>query len=61
MKLIRKNKFKFTGLANVIYNGIPDWLYSSTPELHSETLAFSPDGLYLSFISFNDTQVKEYK
>lgn len=45
----------------MIYNGIPDYLYSTTPELQSETLAFSPDGLYLAYLTFNDTQVKEYK
>ena len=50
-----------TGQDGVLYNGIPNWLYSNTPELLSETLAFSPDGLYLSFFTFNDSLVKEYQ
>ncbi|XP_037032267.1 inactive dipeptidyl peptidase 10-like isoform X3 [Bradysia coprophila] len=50
-----------TGKEGVIYNGIPDWLYSNTPELKSDTLLFSTDGSYLSFLSFNDSQVKKYE
>lgn len=50
-----------TGKEGVIYNGIPDWLYSHTPELKSDTLAFSTDGSYLSFLSFNDSQVSKYE
>ncbi|GAB0091286.1 inactive dipeptidyl peptidase 10 [Sergentomyia squamirostris] len=50
-----------TGKQGVIYNGIPNWMYSNISELRSETLEFSPDGLYLAYLSFNDTQVKEYR
>ncbi|XP_059618218.1 inactive dipeptidyl peptidase 10 isoform X3 [Phlebotomus argentipes] len=50
-----------TGKKGVIYNGIPNWLYSNISDLKSDAVAFSPDGLYLSFLSFNDTQVKEYR
>ncbi|XP_055713714.1 inactive dipeptidyl peptidase 10 isoform X2 [Phlebotomus papatasi] len=50
-----------TGKKGVIYNGIPNWMYSNISDLRSDTIAFSPDGLYLSFLSFNDTQVKEYR
>lgn len=50
-----------TGEKGVIYNGIPDWMYSNIPELKSETLAFSPDGMFLSFLMFNDSLVKEYQ
>lgn len=49
------------GLDGVIYNGIPDWLYTNTPELKSDTLAFSPDGTYLAFLSFNDSAVDPYE
>lgn len=45
----------------VVYNGIPDWLYSNTPELAGDTLAFSPDGGHLSFLSFNDSDVDKYE
>lgn len=51
----------FLGKEGVIYNGIPDWLYSHTPELKSDTLAFSTDGSYLSFLSFDDSQVSKYE
>lgn len=50
-----------TGKTNVIYNGIPDWFYLNVPELKSETVAFSSDGSYLSYLTFNDTWVNEYK
>lgn len=49
------------GVDGVIYNGIPDWLYLNTPELRSDTLAFSSNGSYLSYLSFNDSQVNEYE
>lgn len=44
-----------------IYNGVPDWLYESEILKTSHTLWFSPDGLYLMYLSFNDTLVEEYK
>lgn len=51
----------WTGKKGLIYHGIPDWFYANTPELKSETIAFSADGAYLSFLSFNDTNVNEYR
>lgn len=50
-----------TGKPGVIYNGIPDWFYSNVPSLKSETIAFSSDGSYLSYLTFNDTLVNQYK
>ncbi|KAJ6648221.1 Inactive dipeptidyl peptidase 10 [Pseudolycoriella hygida] len=50
-----------TGEKGVIYNGVADWLYANTPELKSSTLAFSTDGSYLSFLSFNDSLVSKYE
>ncbi|XP_049310132.1 inactive dipeptidyl peptidase 10 isoform X1 [Bactrocera dorsalis] len=52
-----------TGRAGVVYNGIPDWTYENVPELNgrSSGLAFSPDGLFLAFLTFNDSDVNEYK
>lgn len=50
-----------TGKQGVIYNGIADWFYANTPDLKSDTVAFSSDGSYLSYISFNDTEVQEYR
>lgn len=49
-----------TGKDGIIYNGIPDWVYSNTPELKSDTLSFSLDGSYLSFLTFNDSDVNKY-
>lgn len=50
-----------TGRAGVIYNGVPDWFYANVPDLKSETIAFSKDGSFLSYFTFNDTLVNQYK
>ncbi|XP_037029793.1 inactive dipeptidyl peptidase 10-like isoform X2 [Bradysia coprophila] len=50
-----------TGNEGVIYNGIPDWLYSNVPELKTDTVAFSTDATYLSYLSFNDSLVSKYE
>lgn len=52
-----------TGAAGIFYNGVPDWTYENVPELESKrsSLAFSPDGMFLAFFSFNDSEVNEYK
>lgn len=50
-----------SGEMGVVYNGIPDWMYSHTPELASETITFSPDGSYLSYLMFNDSLVQKYE
>lgn len=48
------------GTPNVIYNGIPDWVYEEEV-LGSDAAAwFSPDGNYLAYASFDDTNVREY-
>ncbi|XP_062141261.1 inactive dipeptidyl peptidase 10 isoform X1 [Drosophila sulfurigaster albostrigata] len=52
-----------TGAAGVFYNGVPDWTYENVPELESRrsSIAFSPDSHFLAFLSFNDSEVNEYK
>jgi Dipeptidyl peptidase IV (DPP IV) N-terminal region len=50
-----------TGKKDSILNGIPDWLYSNTPDLSGDTLAFSSNGGYLSFLSFNISNVQKYE
>ncbi|KAG4079916.1 hypothetical protein HA402_006228 [Bradysia odoriphaga] len=50
-----------TGNEGIIYNGIPDWLYSNVPELKTDTVAFSTDATYLSYLSFNDSLVSKYE
>ncbi|KAH8373231.1 hypothetical protein KR009_008032 [Drosophila setifemur] len=51
------------GAGGVVYNGVPDWTYENVPELESRrsSMEFSPDGLYLAFITYNDSDVNEYK
>lgn len=43
-----------------IFNGVPDWLYETEILKTSHTVWFSRDGVYLMFLSFNDTGVGEY-
>lgn len=45
----------------MLYNGVPDWLYENEILKTSHTVWFSPNSLYLLYITFNDTQVGEYK
>ncbi|XP_016962897.1 inactive dipeptidyl peptidase 10 isoform X2 [Drosophila biarmipes] len=49
--------------SGVVFNGVPDWTYENVPELESRrsSMQFSPDGLYLAFLSYNDSEVNEYK
>ncbi|XP_017056243.1 inactive dipeptidyl peptidase 10 isoform X2 [Drosophila ficusphila] len=51
------------GTGGVVFNGVPDWMYENVPELESRksSMEFSPDGLYLAFLSYNDSEVNEYK
>jgi hypothetical protein len=50
-----------TGKLNILYNGVPDWLYENEILKTSHTVWFSPNSLYLLYITFNDTMVGEYK
>jgi len=38
-------------------------MYENVPELESRrsSMEFSPDGLFLAFLSYNDSEVNEYK
>ncbi|XP_063707087.1 inactive dipeptidyl peptidase 10 [Culicoides brevitarsis] len=54
------NRITKNGFHSKILNGIPDWLYSNEKDLRGKTLAFSPNGKYLSYLSFNITHVKSY-
>lgn len=48
------------GVPGVIYYGIPDWVYEEEV-LGSDAAAwFSPDGKYLAYASFNDTEVETF-
>ncbi|EAA12145.6 AGAP000848-PA, partial [Anopheles gambiae str. PEST] len=50
-----------SGRDGPVLNGVPDWLYSNVLELKGPSLLFSPDGQYLSFLSFNLSGVQEYQ
>jgi len=43
----------------LVFYGQPDWVYEEEFEL-SETLFFSPDGRYLVFFRFNESEVPRY-
>ncbi|XP_055588081.1 inactive dipeptidyl peptidase 10 isoform X2 [Uranotaenia lowii] len=49
------------GKNDFVLNGVPDWLYSNVEELRSASLMFSPDGQYLSYLSFNVSNVHQYQ
>lgn len=48
------------GVPGVVYNGVPDWVYEEEVIEKRFTLWFSPDGEYLAYLSFNDTEVPVY-
>ncbi|XP_014238401.1 venom dipeptidyl peptidase 4 isoform X1 [Trichogramma pretiosum] len=49
----------FDGQLQEIYNGVPDWVYEEEVFGSDKTLWFAPNGEYLAFATFNDTQVPE--
>ncbi|GAU96755.1 hypothetical protein RvY_08152-2 [Ramazzottius varieornatus] len=44
----------------VIYNGIPDWLYEEEILSSDHAVWWSPDSKYLAYLSFNDTEVQTF-
>uniref|UniRef100_A0A1A9V2A1 Peptidase S9 prolyl oligopeptidase catalytic domain-containing protein n=1 Tax=Glossina austeni TaxID=7395 RepID=A0A1A9V2A1_GLOAU len=46
-----------TGYANLIYNGIPDWLYQEEIFDRPEAIWASADGTHFMYATFNDTNV----
>lgn len=47
--------------ADGVFSGVPDWLYESELLPTDHALWFSPDGMNLLYLSFNDTLVEDYK
>ncbi|XP_043206770.1 venom dipeptidyl peptidase 4-like isoform X1 [Amphibalanus amphitrite] len=50
-------KVTSTGINNVVYNGIPDWVYEEEVIGEDNTIWFSEDGKMMAYASFNDTNV----
>ncbi|CAH1163711.1 unnamed protein product [Phaedon cochleariae] len=50
-----------SGRPGVVFNGVPDWLYENYILKTSHAIWFSPDGIYLLYVAFNDSVVGEYK
>ncbi|KAG5325464.1 VDDP4 peptidase, partial [Pseudoatta argentina] len=48
-----------SGEANIVFNGIPDWVYEEEVFGSATAMWFSPDGQHLAFATFNDTVVKD--
>ncbi|KAL0119761.1 hypothetical protein PUN28_007890 [Cardiocondyla obscurior] len=48
-----------SGEPGIVYNGIPDWVYEEEVFGSPIGMWYSPDGRYLAFATFNDTQVKD--
>lgn len=51
-----------TGQADVYYNGVPDWLYQEEIFSPESNIALwpSPDGSYILFASFNDSDCRSF-
>ncbi|XP_078344654.1 dipeptidyl peptidase 4-like isoform X2 [Oculina patagonica] len=50
-----------SGMEHKIFNGIPDWVYQEEVLNSDHALWFSPEGRYLAYVQFNDTQVNWYQ
>ncbi|XP_072941635.1 venom dipeptidyl peptidase 4 [Epargyreus clarus] len=49
------------GVVNVIYNGIPDWVYEEEVFTSNNAIWFSNDGTRLAYATFDDTNVRIMK
>ncbi|ENN82878.1 hypothetical protein YQE_00752, partial [Dendroctonus ponderosae] len=50
-------RLTFTGQPDVVFNGVPDWLYQEDVLQSQEALWPSYDGTHLLYATFNDTEV----
>ncbi|XP_068083268.1 venom dipeptidyl peptidase 4 [Anabrus simplex] len=50
-----EHKLTETGIFNVIYHGVPDWVYEEEVFSSNSALWFSPNGQKLAYASFNDS------
>nr|XP_057941841.1 dipeptidyl peptidase 4-like isoform X2 [Doryrhamphus excisus] len=47
----------FDGKENLVFNGIPDWVYEEEMFSSNQGLWWSPGGKYVAYIQLNDTEV----
>ncbi|XP_074657639.1 inactive dipeptidyl peptidase 10-like isoform X2 [Tubulanus polymorphus] len=55
------NRITTTGVKGTVYNGIPDWLYEEEILDSGKAFWWSPQGTYLCYAMFDDTQVPLYE
>jgi dipeptidyl-peptidase-4 len=49
----------FDGKENHVINGLPDWVYEEELDI-SKTFTWSPNGKYLAYMRFDESDVKEF-
>ncbi|XP_058508449.1 dipeptidyl peptidase 4 isoform X2 [Solea solea] len=52
-----RQQITFTGVENLIFNGVPDWVYEEEMFSSPQALWWSPGGKYVAYAEFNDTEV----
>ncbi|XP_037033924.1 dipeptidyl peptidase 4 isoform X2 [Bradysia coprophila] len=50
-------RITYSGLPDLVYNGVPDWLYQEEIYSTPEAIWSSQDGSHIMYASFNDTNV----
>lgn len=48
------------GVEDVIFNGVPDWVYEEEVIKNDNVIWFSPDGNKLAYLNINDVQVETF-
>ncbi|XP_019867181.1 venom dipeptidyl peptidase 4 isoform X2 [Aethina tumida] len=48
------------GEPNIVYNGVPDWVYEEEVLASGSALWFSPDGNKIAFAQFSDKKVQDF-
>jgi len=59
LKTGKETQITFDGKENHIINGLPDWVHEEELDM-SKTFYWSPDGKYLAYLRFDETDVKEF-
>jgi len=59
VKTRKETQITFDGEENHILNGLPDWVYEEELNI-SKTFSWSPNGKFLSYMRFDESNVKEF-